>query len=807
HYGGGTATECLFVANNTTRQVRRWDLVKREYTAVCQTHENDISCLAVSAKRRLVASATAQGGEIALFNLLYNTRTDLRSATQRGLTCIDISSGLQRSQVAVGSEDGLIQLFDATRSDASPTKTFPHVHSAPIHGLAFSRDSANLIISAGLDGRIVVTDPRAFSNKDAVAVIAGAPLTCLSTSCADASTVATGSIDGDVLIYDLRAPSAPVWKASFGTRKAVVSVQLAQQAGADSAAADDRIPSKLTALHRSASTTGAQRDAAGSRVAGRTSVRNEYSSSDDGPVSSLLSERRRLRGTLAAGSGSAAHNDRQPVSSVSTVSASTGADNRPPQHPSIHRFRTTLSELRRNAATPKPQLTRPTLAASLADVREPTATKRVATASTMAFENTLSNDARVDEEEHLDNMAILAKDRSYMELLSPAKPKRPPSPVRSRTPASNGGASDILAMLARNNRNPIEKEEEEEETIPRLVAVKQTSSTRLKRHHEDDSDDADFTDDFGTSPLSRPYKGRGERAQDPPKRHDVGDSMMEMFTPERKKRDTTKKPDSCAHDSNEAAASSGGGGGLAQTLVAQLLNNQNKSESRENVEHARYENILDDSPVSAKGKPKSPEQHTRPPTNGDGMLTRKETRDTRNGFSFRVDPVIGHKRSSAVMPPPPLPPPSRSRSVVADAPLSALSAGSSASTKTDVDPRHPLHNTEDQAKESQVSAQQPLRQGSVSATGLGSVSSNVLQNMLSDALAPLREQFSSQIRNLHLDMIRQCFVYQEQVQALRSECSESQLLREEVERLRQENEELKRYVPLYHAFDKDVGGR
>ncbi|KAJ2386523.1 hypothetical protein GGI23_006471 [Coemansia sp. RSA 2559] len=335
------------------------------------------------------------------------------------------------------------------------------------------------------------------------------------------------------------------------------------------------------------------------------------------------------------------------------------------------------------------------------------------------------------------------------------------------------------------------------------------SSTRAKRHHEDDSNEADFTDDFGTSPLSRPCKGgRGGRAQDPPKRHDVGDSMMEMFTPERKKRDTTKKPDSCTRESNETAASSGGGGGggRAQALVAQLLNKQSESESRDKVEHARYENILDDSPVSAKGKPKSPEQQHRPPTNGDGMLMRKETRDTRNGFSFRVDPVAGHKRPSAAMPPP-LPPQPRSRSAVTDAPLSALSVGSSTSTKTDVDSRLPLHKTEDRAKESQVFAQQPLHPGSVSAMGLGAVSSNVLQNMLSDALAPLREQFSSQIRNLHLDMIRQCFVYQEQVQALRSECSESQLLREEVERLRRENEELKRYVPLYHAFDKDVGGQ
>ncbi|KAJ1664282.1 hypothetical protein IW140_001009 [Coemansia sp. RSA 1813] len=780
HYGGAATPECLFVANNTTRQVRRWDMVKREYTAVCQTHEHDISCLAVSAKRRLIASATAQGGEISLFNLLYNTRTDLRSATQRALTCIDISSGLHRSQVAVGSEDGLLQLFDATRSDTSPTKTFPLVHAAPIRGLTFSRDSASTITSVGLDSRIVVTDPRAFSNRDSVAMAAGAPLTCLATGFADASVVAAGSIDGDVLIYDIRAPSAPVWKASVGTRKAVVSVQLVQQAADDSAAADDHVPSKTSALHRSASAMASQHEG-GSRVAGRVSARSGHNSSDDSPVSTLLSERRRLRGALASGPSSATHDGRPPV-----ASASAGADHRPPQHPSIHRFRTTLSELRRSAATAKSQ-PKPTLASS-PKVSEPTPG---------------GDDVDMEaEEEHLDNMAILAKDRSYMELLSPAKPKQVPSPIRNTAPAPNGGTNDIFAMLARSNRNPIEDEKEKEkepEPQPQQQQHRQTLSTRSKRHYDYDSDD--FTDEFGASPLARPCAGG--RAQDPQRRHDVGDSMMEMFTPERKKRDIAKKPGHNAHEPNQGA---GSGGGLAQTLVAQLLNKQNEKDSGDKAESAQYENILDDSPpASANGKQKSPEK-PRPTVDS---LTRKETRDTRNGFSFRMDPVTGHKSSSA-MPPPPLPPMSRNRSVAADAPLSALSAGSSASTKTDLDPiRPPLHKTADQTKEPPASTGQPppdapLQGATMSAMGLGSVSSNVLQNMLSDALVPLREQFSSQIRNLHLDMIRQCFVYQEQVQALRTECSESQLLREEVERLRQENEELKRYIPLYHAFDKDV---
>ncbi|KAJ2557106.1 hypothetical protein EV175_001550 [Coemansia sp. RSA 1933] len=795
HYGGGnsgTAAECLFVANNTTRQVRRWDLVKREYTAVCQTHEHDIACMAVSAKRRLVASATAQGGEIALFNLLYNTRTDLRSATQRALTCIDISAGLQRAQVAVGSEDGLIQLFDATRSDTSPTKTFPHVHAAPIRGLTFGRDSAATIISVGLDNRIVVTDPRAFSNKSATTISTKAPLTCLAPACADVSLVVAGSIDGDVLLYDTRAPAAPVWTASVGTRAAVVAVQLAQQTDSDSAATNGHTE---PALHRSATTTASQ------RAAGRASARNGYSIPDDAPPSARPSERRRIAGALAT------HDARPPTSSTS---AATSADSRPPQHPSINRFRATLNELRRNAASARAQ-PRPSPYVSLTASPEPSTTSRANRLSrddvTSAADDNNNEDG---DQAHLDNMAILAKDRSYMELLSPAKTTKPqPSPARNNPPLS-GGATDILAMLSRSNRKPVRKEAKEIPPPPQQSLVeKHPPSTRTKRHHDDDFDD------FGASPLSRPYSGTadgGDHGQDPPRRHDVGDSMMEMFTPERKKRDISKKPDysdSNGAHSSATATDSGGGGGLAQTLVEQLLSKQSEKEPVNTSDPAPYENILDDSPVNITRKPKSPEMH--PPSTA--RLARRETRDPKTGFSFRADPPAVHKNSPVAAPHPrpraakpnsPLSLQPHTRSVETNAPLSALSAGSSASTKTDLDPKPSLRQTAAQAKDPHLSAEQPSQLPGA-ALGLGSVSNSVLQNMLSDALVPLREQLSSQISNLHLDMIRQCFVYQEQVQALRSECSDSRMLREEVDRLRQENEELKRYIPLYHTFDKDAG--
>ncbi|KAJ2725515.1 hypothetical protein H4R23_004140, partial [Coemansia sp. Cherry 401B] len=85
----------------------------------------------------------------------------------------------------------------------------------------------------------------------------------------------------------------------------------------------------------------------------------------------------------------------------------------------------------------------------------------------------------------------------------------------------------------------------------------------------------------------------------------------------------------------------------------------------------------------------------------------------------------------------------------------------------------------------------------VVASGLGPVSNHVLQNAIADAIAPLCEQIRGEVRNLHLDLIRQGFVYQEQIKALRQECGETRALRLEIDQLRRENEQLRRYVPFF----------
>ncbi|KAJ2496709.1 hypothetical protein IWW47_003750, partial [Coemansia sp. RSA 2052] len=401
HYGA--SSEALFVAINSTKQVRRWDFVRRDYTAVCQTHENEISCLAVCTKKRIVASATAQGGEIAVFNLLHNTRTDLRSATHKALTCIDISPGL-RSQIAVGSEDGLLQLFDTSRSGLAPLKAFSHVHSAPVRGIAFHPISSTTILSVGLDGRIALTDTNAYASGNAPAGIsAPSPLTCLATA-QDSHVVGVGTIDGDVLVYDIRGSATPLWKSSLGSRRAVTSISLARRVDASSDPASQP-------LRRAASTSSATiREPRGTSYRG---MRSGPGSSDEKPAASSLAERQRTRSSVIAGVP-ATREAKSPVHAPGGVAAKSDGGFRPPHHPSINRFRSAINEHRLNAAASGGPVK--LLAAPVHPVVDRTSAR-----SPRHAETERASEGGADEDD-ADNMAILMKDRSYMELLSPAKP-------------------------------------------------------------------------------------------------------------------------------------------------------------------------------------------------------------------------------------------------------------------------------------------------------------------------------------------------------------------------------------------------
>ncbi|KAJ2438430.1 hypothetical protein GGF42_008298 [Coemansia sp. RSA 2424] len=393
-------------------------------------------------------------------------------------------------------------------------------------------------------------------------------------------------------------------------------------------------------------------------------------------------------------------------------------------------------------------------------------------------------------------MAILMKDRSYMELLSPAKPAQVVGQA-SRDESGTRPNGDILALLSRarsastmpsppntSSRASLGSPDKpagmpsnlslppgsEERT---MLDFKRDYSNQAPLHNSGSS--AAAVGNIDESPMPRPHRpvrgGVGSRA------YDAGDSMMEMFTPERDKHRPPPaqplKPASSSVDSGQASS-------LAHTLATQLLerqggraaaNAEKDAAGADRISAATHRPFVSFAASSSSDRFPGPLE---PP----GQASPRHTQAT---------PALdANSKSSAPI----------SREPVVDR---AAAATVGLPSPTDCLPPAPK-------RPCRADAQPAAAPSTTALSGLGDIGSSVLHNLLADALTPLREQLRGEIRNLHLDMIRQGFVYQEQVRALRQECGEARELRQELEKLRRENEQLRRHVPFFsmasdHAND------
>ncbi|KAJ2285341.1 hypothetical protein IWW55_007286, partial [Coemansia sp. RSA 2706] len=290
--------------------------------------------------------------------------------------------------------------------------------------------------------------------------------------------------------------------------------------------------------------SSSQREA---RITSRLGTRAGYNSSDDG-ASSLPPDRRRVRGSVAAvgTDNTRQREDRSAASAASAAHKRSDAGHRPPQHPNIARFRAALNEHRQQFGTKS--------ASRVTEVSPPEDCRYQDEPSIAARDspgNTPSN-------AEVEDMALLAKDRSYMDLLSPAKPDHRtlatanPSLAATKQP-------DLLSLLS-NKRESVPSQTASRLELPEqrhngrnavsVQAYEPRAATVAAPAYAPESDRIDIN----LSPLSRPLNPRSGRHEQP-QTHDAGDSIMEMFTPERKHRST-----------NAAALNKDSPAGIAQNL-------------------------------------------------------------------------------------------------------------------------------------------------------------------------------------------------------------------------------------------------
>ncbi|ORX74665.1 hypothetical protein DL89DRAFT_20895 [Linderina pennispora] len=159
--------------------------------------------------------------------------------------------------------------------------------------------------------------------------MAEAPLTCL--ACHQSPVVVgVGTIDGDVLVYDLRGSRTPLWKHRVATRKPLVSIDFAFEQSAMPVATGRR-PSGVTM---------------------RSSVRKSGGSSDD---SGIGSDHRRARPTAAPPSSRVV--GREPRATGTRSTEPTQRDSvRPPHNPAIKaHHRQVLNQLLESAHKKEPR--------------------------------------------------------------------------------------------------------------------------------------------------------------------------------------------------------------------------------------------------------------------------------------------------------------------------------------------------------------------------------------------------------------------------------------------------------------------
>ncbi|KAI0240492.1 Protein NEDD1 [Lamellibrachia satsuma] len=181
-----------------------WDLKTMKLKKSYKDHKGPLTSLQFNCDDTVIASAS-ETGDVILYNIISGQSCS-PLVTQKGQAVRQVQySHFRKSLLGSVCDSGTVSLWDTNRNTL--THAFITPHSAPATGLAFSLINDMLLMSVGLDKKIVCYDVH---GKDVVqTMVAESPLTSVSMM-HDGTTLAVGSIRGKVYIYDLRKGSTPL---------------------------------------------------------------------------------------------------------------------------------------------------------------------------------------------------------------------------------------------------------------------------------------------------------------------------------------------------------------------------------------------------------------------------------------------------------------------------------------------------------------------------------------------------------------------------------------------------------------------
>ncbi|XP_031562509.1 protein NEDD1-like [Actinia tenebrosa] len=198
------STSRYLLLGGKTKTLSVWDLKSKSVKKTYKEHKDAVSCLTFNHNDTTIASG-ALDGNILLHNVVTGQASSpLRQPNTQAIRGLQYSY-FKKSLLASVSDDGALNMWDTNARKM--VTSFTNDHKAPATGLCFSPVNEMLLVSTGLDKKIVFYDVQ--GKKSVKVMTAEAPLTSVDFL-HDGVTLAVGTTRGKICVYDLRSGSTPV---------------------------------------------------------------------------------------------------------------------------------------------------------------------------------------------------------------------------------------------------------------------------------------------------------------------------------------------------------------------------------------------------------------------------------------------------------------------------------------------------------------------------------------------------------------------------------------------------------------------
>ncbi|XP_040894782.1 protein NEDD1 [Toxotes jaculatrix] len=193
----------FLVSGGLDHCIHIWDLKTKRLHRSLKDHKEEVTCVTFNANDSCIASGSTSG-DLVLHSLTTNVSSKaFGHGSNQPIHDLRLSM-LKRSLLGSVSDSGTVVLWDSNTQ--KELYVFDSAHKAPGSGLAFSPASELLVVSVGLDKKIVCYDTASKIVLRSIRV--DSPLTSVDFTL-DGTGLVVGSTQGKIYQYDLRNSSAP----------------------------------------------------------------------------------------------------------------------------------------------------------------------------------------------------------------------------------------------------------------------------------------------------------------------------------------------------------------------------------------------------------------------------------------------------------------------------------------------------------------------------------------------------------------------------------------------------------------------